>query len=355
MNLNLNRLLADLLEGLVFYTYEHLRAIYILVRYPFRGPRYLAHWAARHPTQAVSPHGFLLINLIAVFLFIDIVSPLIFTDLGAVARSLASSLEQAVNSEVNWLPLILRSLVLLVSADILVRLLSLPVAVGHHRAQVTNSILFSMALQPLAVVVAVVYLMQFNLFSTKHETFISVSTTALLLALALPTIVFVPRELARSLRGYLLQYRPVVLGAAGALTGLFIVGLYAEAIALKWWEVGAPPETMSVIKPTCRADGEGNAEVSAVVENRTKKRFILPAADAIQAFFDSEQVKQSSLKTSLGSDGPFLIINDRAVFWVWLRGKTDAKASPTKCIVQVVRNSTVVGQVQPSYWWAPLE
>jgi hypothetical protein len=89
----------------------------------------------------------------------------------------------------------------------------------------------------------------------------------------------------------------------------------------------------TVIKPTCGADGEGNAEVSAVVENRTKKRFILPAADAVQAFFDSEQVKQSSLKTSLGSDGPFLIINDRAVFWVWLRGKTDAKASPTKCIV----------------------
>jgi hypothetical protein len=98
MNLNFNKLLADLLEGLVFYTYEHLRAIYVLVRYPLRGPRYLAHRAARHPTQAVSPHGFLLINLIAVFLFIDIVSPLIFTNLGAVARSLASMLEQAVNS-----------------------------------------------------------------------------------------------------------------------------------------------------------------------------------------------------------------------------------------------------------------
>jgi hypothetical protein len=39
MNLNFNKLLADLLEGLVFYAYEHLRAIYIVVRYPFRGPR----------------------------------------------------------------------------------------------------------------------------------------------------------------------------------------------------------------------------------------------------------------------------------------------------------------------------
>ena len=94
-----------------------------------------------------------------------------------------------------------------------------------------------------------------------HETFISVSTTALLLALALPTIVFVQRELARSLRGYLLRYRPVVSGAAGALTGLFIVGLYAEAI----------------------------------------------------------------------------------------------KASPTTCIVRVVRNGTIVGEVQPGYWWAPVE
>jgi hypothetical protein len=197
--------------------------------------------------------------------------------------------------------------------------------------------------------------MQFNLFSTKHETFILVSTTALLLALALPTIVFVPRELAPSLRGYLHQYCPVVSGAVGALTGLFIVGLYAEAIALKWWEVGAPPETMSVIKPTCRADGEGNAEVRAVVENRTKKRFILSADDAIHAFFDGEQVKQSSLKTSLGSDGPFLIINDGTVFWVWWRGKTDAKASPKECIVRLVRNGSIVSDIQPTYWWAPLE
>jgi hypothetical protein len=340
---------------LVFYAYEHLRAIYIVVRYPFRGPRYLAHRAARHPTQAVSPHGFLLINLIAVFLFIDIVSPLIFTNLGAVAGSMASTLQQVVNSEINWLPLILRSLALLVSADVLVRLMSLLVPVRHHRAQVTNSILFSIALQPLAVVVAFIYLMQFNLFSSQHDTFIAASTVALLLAMAIPTIVFVPRELARSLRGYLLQYRPVVSGAAGVLTGLLIVGLYAEALALKWWEVGAPPETMSVIKPTCRADGDGNAEVSAVVENRTKKRFILRADDAIQAFFDNEQVKQSSLKTSLGSDGPFLIINDGAVFWIWLRGKTESKVKPKACSVQVVRNNTVVGQEQPSPWWAPLE
>ena len=103
--------------------------------------------------------------------------------------------------------------------------------------------------------------MQFDLFSTRHETFISVSTTALLLALALPTIVFVQRELARSLRGHLLRCRPVVSGAAGALTGLFIVGLYAEAI----------------------------------------------------------------------------------------------KASPATCIVRVVRNGTIVGEVQPGYWWAPVE
>ena len=69
----------------------------------------------------------------------------------------------------------LRSLAVLVSADTLVRLLSLPIPVSRRRVQATNSILLSLALQPLAVLVAVVYLMQFNLFSTKHETFVSVS------------------------------------------------------------------------------------------------------------------------------------------------------------------------------------
>jgi hypothetical protein len=360
MNVNLNRLLTDLLEGLVFYAYEHLRAIYILIRYPFRGPRYLAYRAAHHPTQAVSPHGFLLINLIAVFLFIDIVSPLILAGLRAIGLSLVSTLELAVDSEVNWLPLILRSLALLVSTDILVRLLSLPVRAGRRRAQVTNSILFSLALQPLAIVVAVVYLMQFDLFSTTHNTFISVSTVALLFGLALPTMFFVRRELARSLRGSLLQFGPVISGAASVLTGLFITGLYAEAVALKWWEVGAPPETMSVVRSTCRADSDGSVEVDAVIENRTKKRFILPAGDAILAYFGDEQVEQTSLETSLGHDVPFLIINDGAVVWVRLRGKaqpsaSQATASAPQCIVQVMRGSFIVGEAHPTAWWVPLE
>jgi hypothetical protein len=56
-----------------------------------------------------------------------------------------------------------------VSADILVRLPSLLIPVSRRRVQATNSILLSVAIQPLAVLVAVVYLMLFNLFSTSTK------------------------------------------------------------------------------------------------------------------------------------------------------------------------------------------
>jgi hypothetical protein len=139
MYLNFATVLNDLLEGVVFYVYAHLHAMYLIGRFPFRGPQYLALLNARRPQRSVGPHSFFLLNLISVFLFTEVVSLLLFTNLKQVVVSLGAQFEQAVNSKIDWLPLVLRSLTILISADLVLRLVSLAVPGGRPHAMLREA------------------------------------------------------------------------------------------------------------------------------------------------------------------------------------------------------------------------
>src|SRR5262245_27999035 len=116
MTLNVSKLLNDILEGVVFYTYEHVRAIYLLARFPFRGPRVLAYWSVKNRDRAVGPHAFLLINLMIVFIFLGFASPLLFVfhNLKIMGPELSAEFERLRSSEFDFLPPIFRSLVIMV-------------------------------------------------------------------------------------------------------------------------------------------------------------------------------------------------------------------------------------------------
>ncbi len=348
MNFNFIKFVNDLIEGLIFAVYEHLRSIWITARYPFRGPRFLAYRNLRNPGQTVGPHTFLLINLMIAFFFIDVVSPLIFTNLVTVAKTLGAQLERLANAEIYWMPIILRGLAVFISADLVLRTASLVVLPRHRRRWVRNGLLFSFGLQPLAVIVAFVYLLQYPLFSTHHELFIGGSTVAILLVMASPNIIFVARTFAPFVG---LRVAPAFAwGVIAVLTMLFLVALYAEAVMLTWWQIGNPATAMEFRQTVCKGDDSGRGEVTAVIENRTRERFILPSDAAFAVFYGTDVVPTPSVETSLGKDSPFLIINDGALFWIRLMGKIPSPTPVDRtCKVWIRDGSFVKGEGSASW------
>ena len=115
------------------------------------------------------------------------------------------------------------------------------------------------------------------------------------------------------------------------------------------WGVGDAPEAMDVMSVVCQADKSGNAEVTAVVENRTKKKFIISTQQSASAFFGDKYVSPSYIETSLGNMAPFLIINDGAVFWIRYKTKIPSEADSQNCLVHMVNGNFVIAKGN-SYW-----
>jgi hypothetical protein len=346
MSLNFSALLNELLEGLVFYVYAHVRAMYLVMRFPIRGPRYLARINARQPAKSVGPHGFFLINLIAVFFLIQIAPSLTSVDLKTVAGVLGSQIERVANSEVDWFPLILWSLAILVTADVALRLACLTVPVRRHRQTVRNSLLFSLGLQPWGALIGCMYLLRFVL-STNYAILVLGPTLALVLAFAAPTIAY----FASAMTSFISRIgRRLALGLVGIATIAFIAGLYVEAGALVFWQVGSPPDQLEITNAACVVDSAGNTEITAVVENLTKQRFTLASSSAFSTFMGDKNVKTSSVETSLGKDAPFLIINDGAVLWIRLKGMVPSPIAVNEdCLIRILNGSFIIGTAD-TYW-----
>jgi hypothetical protein len=353
MNFNFPQLLNDAVGGIVFFTYRYIEALYLLIRFPLRAPRYLAYRSMKNPAETISPYVFIIVNLIIGFLSVEIVGPLIFTDLPTIARSLPAQIDRIENSDFNFVPLLLRSLAILISIDLSLRIASVIIRHRKPREFARYSLLFALGLQPLAVIIGISYLMQFELLNTHHEFLIIGSTQGLLLLLALPTVILAVRMLAPG-TALLVKTRHAAAGVA-LLATIFIFALYIEAGALVWRGFASPPTNFNVSELHCEIGKDGTLEVYSLIENKTQRRFVQPSRSFLNAFADDQLVNMDTLETSLGKDVPLLILDNGMS--IWLKAARAATGQPPqvqpgqKCTVWLMDGIFVRGE-QSDNWQA---
>jgi hypothetical protein len=350
VNFNFPKLLGDIVEGFVFFVYRQLEAIYIVARFPIRGPRVMAYRNLKNHSNSVGPHLFFLVNLIIGFFFIDLLSPLIFGNLRMVAHSFWEQFAKLQDSGLDFLPLILRSLAILMSADVVLRLATMMIRRRRKREMYRNSLLFSFGLQPLAVIVVFFCIMQYDLMNTRHENVVAFVTLALLVLVALPPIILTTLLLGPMVSQMIDQ--PKIKFAIPIFAFIFLATLHVEAGTMVWQGFASPPTDLELSELHCQVDAQKHAVVTAMLENKTKARFILFSRDAISVFADSNAVDIQDLETSSGKEPPFLILNDRAL--IWIKARVTARGGSTidkdqKCKIWITEGSFVKAEKMSSW------
>ena len=337
MSLNLAKLLNEILEGIVFYAYAHGRAICILVRHPFRGPKYLAYKNLRSPDHTVSPNAFLLINIFVSLYFLNFAFPLIFVfwEPRFLGPALSTAIDQFRNAEVDFWPIIVRGLVVFMSLYFFIDLTtSSLIKRTRTRNLVRNSLLFSYGLQPLAVIVAFAYITRFDLMNSRHELLISASTVTLVAAIALLAVV----NAERTWKPYISVGGVRASARAFVLAALFLVAAYAEAIFLLKWSVLDEPDGLVVSAKTCRVLDQKMATAEAFVRNPTKHQ-IVASINGLSLSVDGQSVKSDPVSSSSGKDAPFLIVGSGGTGWFSVKADLTLLPQPGKnsatCSLQI--------------------
>jgi hypothetical protein len=331
MPLNLAKLVNDILDSAILYIYAHLSAIWIVARHPVRGPRYLAYKNLRNIDHTVSPRAFLFVNLFICFWFVDFASPLIFVfwDGHATEQVVAETLKKIRASQIDFVPTIMRSLVVFTTVyavfDVATSLFE-----RHPRKRplIRNSLLFSFGLQPLAVIVAFLYATRFDLFNSTHETFILVSTLALLALITVPAVAFAIKTFrARDALGGQIH--------AGIVATIFVVVVYTQGIALASWDPFAKETRLVVTKLSCGWAPSGDIVVEAFIDNLTNDKQIIPLqtdqSDYV-VWADGKSVEPRAFDSSAGPGAPYLVLAPGASGWFRLKGQLPpASAKPSDC------------------------
>jgi len=298
---------------------------------------YLARRNLKSKDDAISPHSFVLVNLILVSLFIGALSPNIhdFADLSPV---LSIQLSEIANSQFYWWPIIYRSVLILVSADLIVRGLSMMIVRPRQRTVAQGALLFSFGIQPISIIVMIlIALTIFPFYKTPNYVprpvaliIYSLPMLSGLLTAALAIRVLPPFPLVRS--------NKFIAGAAsGGLVVLLLFGLYVESIFLFQKHVGESPNRLQVVRLHCLETDDGNgATVDALFANRTRHQIIFSPND-VQVFDGSSELALDSIKTSLDGSGraPYFVVNDGAYFWLHIGAKYKERYRNGSCIVQI--------------------
>jgi hypothetical protein len=317
MIFNLGKLFNDLIEGFVFYIYEYARTIYILVRFPRLGPILLFFRNLKDPAHTIGPHAFVLINVFVAFLFMEFALPLIFAfwNRGIFTTQLTTTIDEYRNSEKEFTPLIIRSLIVLITIDVVLRLaLSLLVHEARIFKRIQSSLLYSVGLQPLAIIVAFAYWTSFDLFNTHYEKAISLSAVALFFLLGGLFFMF----LLDMFRIYVFRSaRLIYLGTGLAgFSLLFFVAIYAEAVVLYRWSFLDGPQGALIQEMQCNVGENDNVELLAIVGNPTKQRIVI---SDINVFACGDKIS-GTVETSLGKDPAYFILKAGDTMWIRFRG-----------------------------------
>jgi len=336
MQLNIAKLLNDLLDGIVLYIYSHFSSIWIVARHPVRGPRYLAYQNLRKPDHTISPSAFLFINLIIAFYFMEFASPLVFVFWSGkfTIAALNETIEKIRASQIDFLPTVVRSVIVFVTVYAILDVLT-SVFIRHtsRRAFVRNSLLFSYGLQPLAIIAAFIYATRFNLFSSRHEVLIVGSALALMALIASLSVVFS----VDIFKNYFPKQRTALYqkSIVGGLSFAFLFALYIEAGLLFDWPIFQPPTRLVIGDLRCHVIDSGHVIVEAFIENPTGRRIVIPlqsGAGVFDVFSDINRIEGGTLESSAGQRAPFLALDPAATGWIRLTAEmASSSQAPKTC------------------------
>jgi hypothetical protein len=335
MQLNIAKLLNDLLDGVVLYTYSYLRSIWIVARYPIRGPRYLAYQNFRKPDRTVSPSAFLFINLIIAFYFMEFASSLAFgfEKSNFTVAEFNETVERIRAKQVDFLPTIVRTIIAFVTVYAILDVTTSEF-VRHppRRAFVRNSWLFSFGLQPLAIIPAFISA-AYYIYSKHHWMLIFNSTLALLTLMASLSVVFSVDVLKNYFaKQHTLLYRKSLVGS---LSAIFLVALYFEAVLLFNLPLFEPPMRPVIGDLRCHIVDSGHVIVEAFIENPTSRRILIPLQTGARVFnvsSDHNLIEGGTLESSAGERAPFLALDPAATGWVRLTAEmVSSSQAPKTC------------------------
>jgi hypothetical protein len=349
--LGVPRLINDLFEGFIFYIYRHVEGVALIARHPRRGPPTLAYRNLRTPERSVGPHAFLFLNLFFLLLFLQVFSPLLFVFWSGeyAATTAGETLHGLVEDKFDLLPLLLKTTLLLVTFDVLARTLAAAIsAQPAKRRRFRDSLLFSLGLQPFALVLAFLFVTRFPLFTMNDAMNNAVAAAALLLIVVIAgtSVAFGERAFAPTIqRRFFKTSRQAPLfarlSASAAVLTILAIG-YAVGIVLSQQPMFARPEFVSIETMECSIDYDARRiAVSGVVANRTGRlqplsvgadNYAHAAVELANHGFASadsrgytnypEQILSRDtpvlFQTSRGSDSPYVVMAAGDTIWVRL-------------------------------------